>query len=523
VKNFSDESELEPDPFKVKQLETDLVVGSAKCFFHETINATKLCPVHRLPLCDHCRCVRLCELEAILPNPRPALQYLNEGIKEAIQRLGGPDYVPLILKDDIKRRFEADITVGELSRLYRRLLLGKGLCFLCFADEKFGYDTVTLEFCCGECFQCIATFRSVQPLNPQTINELVSCVREKAKSLHFWLLSKSQLSWLRYPGRDFVESVLMAKSISSVRSQPNSSPTSTILCPACCEYINSEPPFILPCPDAVHAICSRCLSSWNRCPLDLTPFEHSQLKIGVSFVTCCGESGDTEIKPPKHSSAEDQDPTIPVVPSPRVRVAKDHELFNRGKPIPAFLSSEGWHVVDRYLAVLPEDPQHYQPGSFQVPWYVNRHSNQVEALTFLCFRDIHLRGIGMSNPCEFDKVVMVSAVQLYTGNKAAGGNFRLFELCDSTLRGGDSVITNLFFKEPQVIPAQVMCTLKLKLQGRNEEQVALYHGNHIGRYEDSVGTDLSAWSFEHTAAVEPGEKNSGQHELISPILRLIFS
>ena len=271
-------------------------------------------------------------------------------------------------------------------------------------------------------------------------------------------------------------------------------------------------------------ICSRCLDSWNRCPLDLTPFEPSQLRRDTSFGTCCGDSAETEIKPREPSPQDTSDLTRPVVQPSRKRVAPDHLLSNRGKLIPKFISYEELHAVDRYLRVLPEDPQHYQPNSFEVPWYVNKHSNQVEALTFLCFRDILLRGIGMSNPCEFDKVVMVSEIRLYTGSKAAGGNFRVCELDDNILRGGDSVVTNLFFKEPQAISAQVACTLKLKLQGRNAaEQVALYHGNHIGRYEDSVGTDSIAWSFEHTEAVEPGEKNSGQHELIGPILRLIYS
>ncbi len=67
-------------------------------------------------------------------------------------------------------------------------------------------------------------------------------------------------------------------------------------------------------------------------------------------------------------------------------------------------------------------------------------------------------------------------------------------------------------------------TLKLKLQGATQkEQVALYHGNHIGRLEHGQSSDDIAWQFEHTLAVEPGEINSGQHEVISPILRLIYT
>lgn len=519
VKNFNNESELEADPFKVNQLKADLVIGSVDCFFHDSEKATKLCPVHRLPLCDHCRCVRRCELEAILPNPRPALHYLILGITDTVQRLGGPNYVPQKLRNDYERRFDPDITVRELCTLYRNLLQGKDCCFLCFADDKFGFDT-NLELCCRECFESIETFRTVQPLNTQTVTELVGYVREQAKSLHFWLLSKSQLSWLRSPERNLAESVRMAKSILSVSPQPMSTPTSPILCPACCGSIRS-PPFILPCSGGVHVICQSCHNSWSRCPLDLTPFQRSQLIIGDSLVTSCEV---TEIEPQEVIPADDFASTRPVAQPARKRVAPDHPLFNRGKPIPEFISTEDWHAVERYLRVLPEDPLHYQPYSFEDPWYVNRHSNQVEALTFTCFSDVHLRGIGMANPCEFDKVVMVSAVQLYTGMKATGGNFRVCELHDNILRGGDSVITNLIFKEPQAISAYDVYTLKLKLKGGNAlEKVAMYHGNHIGRYEDLMGTDSNGWSFERTEAVEPGEKNSDQQELLSPILRLIYS
>jgi len=67
-------------------------------------------------------------------------------------------------------------------------------------------------------------------------------------------------------------------------------------------------------------------------------------------------------------------------------------------------------------------------------------------------------------------------------------------------------------------------TLKLKLHGVNPaEQIAIYHGNHIGRYEDGQSSDDTAWNCEPTAGVDIGENNSGQHELISPILRLIYS
>ena len=185
---------------------------------------------------------------------------------------------------------------------------------------------------------------------------------------------------------------------------------------------------------------------------------------------------------------------------------------------------ERLQVLTRYLRVLPENPLQYQKGTFEEPWYVNRHSSQIEALTFRCFRTVWLRGVSLANPLEQGKVVNVVSVLLYEGNKPLGrGN-----PCDCLNRelqgGGGIVLTDIYFSEGKKLQEMEVYTLKLKLLGTNPaEKIAIYHGNHIGRYEDGQSSDGTAWNCEPTAGVDIGEKNSGQHELLSPILRLIYS
>ena len=133
------------------------------------------------------------------------------------------------------------------------------------------------------------------------------------------------------------------------------------------------------------------------------------------------------------------------------------------------------------------------------------------------------RGVSLANPLESGKIVNVVSATLHEGNKALGRGDPC-EGLNRELQGGDCVLTDIYFYEGKLLQLGELYTLKLKLQGANPaEQIAIYHGNHIGRYEDGQSNDDTAWSCEPTARVDTGEKNSGQHEIISPILRLIYS
>jgi len=240
---------------------------------------------------------------------------------------------------------------------------------------------------------------------------------------------------------------------------------------------------------------------------------------------------ETELRQSDDKYADPTDPTEVWSPASKpptaTRVGEGHELYERGILIPPFIScfpDERLQVWERYLRVLPENPLQYQKGTFEEPWYVNRHSSQIEALTFGCFRTVWLRGVSLANPLEQGKVVNVVSATLHEGNKALGRG----DLCDCLNRelqgGGGRVLTDIYFSEGKRLQEMEVYTLKLKLQGANPaEQIAIYHGNHIGRYEYGQSSDDTAWNCEPTAGVNIEEKNSGQHELLSPILRLIYS
>ena len=228
--------------------------------------------------------------------------------------------------------------------------------------------------------------------------------------------------------------------------------------------------------------------------------------------------------------ADSSDTTQVWIPTPRplphMRVGEGHELCDRGIPIPSFFScypDERLHVLERYLRVLPENPLQYKRNSFEDPWYVNKRENQFEMLTFRCFRNLRLRGVSLANPIEPGKIVNVVSATLHKGNKAIGRGDPC-ECINTELQGGDSVLTDIYFSEGKKLQQGEQYTLKMKLLGANpREKIAIYHGNHIGRYEDGQSSDGTMWSCEPTAGVDTGEKNSGHHELMSPILRLVYS
>jgi len=520
VSNFNNESEFAIDQVRIAEIQNELKQAHVNCFFHEATESKQFCHKHRLPLCELCKCVQQCQLEPLLPNPRPAIYCLVTAIYDAVSSLGGPANIPRQWLDMYERCFALDITVQDLRSLYRGLLCGKNVCFVCCSRERFGLDIETLEFCCSVCFAYIRDFRPVWQISPTTTTELVNHIREKLKRLDFWLLSKSQLAWLRVPGSDLLGSVKEARSILALRPAPLSA--APVLCPACGESVHStSDPFLrLPCANVEHAICQLCINRM-KCPLDLTPFTRAQLSP-YSLMTPGGGGEDTEILQGQVIRGRASEVTVSVARL-RKRVGENHELANCGKPVPPFVPRSGdLFVFERYLRVLPADLQHYQSGSFQEPWYANKHSNQVEALTFRCFRTIHLCGVGIANPLEPGKDVQVDSIHFYSGNKAEGSS-HLCELLRSKALVGDSVVTDLYFQVPQEVLARELYTLKVKLQGGNaQEKVAMYHGNHIGRYEDCVGTDGTGWCCERTMGVGLDEKNSGQHEFISPILRLIY-
>lgn len=488
------------------------------CSFHSRM-AVRLCPKHMLPLCETCLCRPACKLELIRPNTlRKVQHFLRDGVIRAVYELYGEDRIPSTLQEAYDHMYEDERTVQELLTLYKNLHSGRRLCRICFSINVSAVEMSSMEFCCAFCKERLPDTELVISLRQLSREDVVMFIRQHLQTISFWHLSLEQVSCLHSGPDDIQALVDIARTIPALKGLKQI-PNQYFYCPGCrSTFANTAYRLLqLPCPGAIHALCQDCVSQ-SICPLDLHAFDgRSRLPELAQFTP--GDQGNGRLSGPR-------DPSQPWNPTPKPNpqlVGEMHQLATRGIPVPPFQPADpSVQVLERYHRVLPENPLHYQKKSFEEPWYVNHYNNQVEALTFRCFKTVTLIGIGLANPLDSDRVVIVVSVGLYTGTKAVGGYHHCE--CRTNELTGPSVVTDIYFAEGVVMQEAEAYTLKLKLQGATQqEQVALYHGNHIGRLEHGQSSDDIAWQFEHTLAVEPGEINSQQHEVISPILRLIYT
>ena len=524
-------SELKEHPEVVAQLQEEDRQSQALCFLHPNKRAERLCKTHVLPLCESCGCPESCELEPLRPCPGKVLYFLMQKVEQAVAISGRGDCLLGVLRERYNHRYDGHYTVQELLELYRYMHRGRPLCRFCLDDKVDLVDLTDMELYCATCVDRLTGVPEVIPISQLTYEDVVMYTCQYFPSISFWHLDKAQLSWLRHRDNDILASLSMSKTIVALKEDRSPEPKKCFFCPGCLGFFNSTAYFLfrLPCPGAVHALCRKC-AVHPTCPLDGQNY-HGQVLHPIVHATPFVGDEETELRQSDDKYADPTDPTEVWSPTSKpptaTRVGKGHELSDRGIPIPPFIScfpDERLQVWERYLRVLPENPLQYQKGTFEDPWYVSRHSSQIEALTFCCFRTVWLRGVSLANPVEQGKVVNVVSATLHEGNKALGRG----DLCDCLNRelqgGGGRVLTDIYFSEGKRLQEMEVYTLKLKLLGTNPaEKIAIYHGNHIGRYEDGQSSDGTAWNCEPTAGVDIEEKNSGQHELLSPILRLIYS
>lgn len=492
----------------IAKLQEERRLSRVDCSFHPGQEAERLCSVHLLPLCRACGCLENCKLEPLHPSPLLVQHLLREGVRRVVDALGGEDFLRADLGAKYVDIFDPQKTVQELLELYRSLPRDQPHCSICLDGRVEALGLIDMELYCVTCKDRLIDM-PIMSLGQVSCGDVVMYIRQQLPSISFWHLDKTQLNWLRSQQNDLLTSLQIAKTILSLKKCENLKPNEVFFCPSCLYMFDSTAYCLLqlPCSERIHALCQDCAIR-PICPLDWRDWTGYTLPPIQYFTPCAGDVAGP-IRTPR--------------PLPK-RVGEKHELYNRGILIPDFDNHrERLHVWKRYLRVLPENPLQYRKESFEEPWYVNQESAQVEALTFRCFRRVWLRGISLANPLEPGKVVYVNSAILYTGNTAQG-NGDPYKCANTELQGGDSVLTDIYFQKGKLLQPQEAYTLKIKLLGANPaERIAIYHGNHIGRIEEGESSDGTAWSCERTVRVGMGEKNSGQHEIASPVLRLIYS
>ena len=201
--------------------------------------------------------------------------------------------------------------------------------------------------------------------------------------------------------------------------------------------------------------------------------------------------------------------------------------FSPSPSLPHSIPKDNLVSVDRFFRVLPAreplDPPTPEERIFIKPWTMNKYKNQVEALTFQCYASVSIWGVGLANPILPEKQCVVQWIRFYIGERGIG-DFIEIPLLNAELQSSTSVVTDVYFSVPYQLPAFQFVTMKIKLAlpPGSTEVLELYHGNHIGKCEDMVGSDTIGWEPMQTYGVEESETISGQQHFIGPILRLIY-
>jgi len=170
-------------------------------------------------------------------------------------------------------------------------------------------------------------------------------------------------------------------------------------------------------------------------------------------------------------------------------------------------------------------PAQGEVGGNNKGWFVNFARNQVDAVTMTTFDNCLLVSIGIANPVERDKAVIVESIVLYNGRAGAGNPVAVHQAYDR-LEGGNQVITYVNLRSPFQLPAMAPMTLKIRLVAPAAnppiQGCEIYRGNPFNRPDMWEGSDGLLWEFEETTKVADGEMANGQNNLSGPILALIY-
>lgn len=194
----------------------------------------------------------------------------------------------------------------------------------------------------------------------------------------------------------------------------------------------------------------------------------------------------------------------------------------QGMSLPPPLLDPGLSHLIRFPSVLPaQSPS----GGNNKGWFVNFSRNQVEAVTMTAFDSCLLVSIGIANPVERDKVVVVESIALYNGRVGTGNTVAVHQAYDR-LEGGNQLITYVNLHTPFPIPGMSPMTLKIKLIAPPAnppiQGCEIYRGNPFERPDMCSGSDELLWEFEETTRVNEGETMNGQNNLSGPILAFIY-
>jgi len=219
-------------------------------------------------------------------------------------------------------------------------------------------------------------------------------------------------------------------------------------------------------------------------------------------------------------SVQPRPPATPPYVTPQVPSSVSSSI--KGVSLPAPQLDPGLGHLIRFPSVLPAQGE---VGGNNKGWFVNFARNQVDAVTMTTFDNCFLVSIGIANPVERDKAVIVESIVLYNGRAGAGNPVAVHQAYDR-LEGGNQVISYVNLRSPFQLPAMAPMTLKIRLIAPPAnppiQGCEIYRGNPFNRPDMWEGSDGLLWEFEETTKVADGEMANGQNNLSGPILALIY-
>ena len=257
----------------------------------------------------------------------------------------------------------------------------------------------------------------------------------------------------------------------------------------------------LPCHQVYHVICRGC----------------AQEQVACGQVICKLDERTFQI---------DNIDRLPVfTPPPSIKDGTRLSAY----PSKVFFGYE--HFVDLFKHVMPSEklPPKLREG-IRKGYTIDFSANQVEAISFCCFTDAVIGGIGFANPVDAGDSATIEWVKIYAGQTALGLPRLQTAAFPRELTGASGVLTNLLFQEEFPITATNYYTIKVKLTGQKpDNKMLFYRGNHLTRWESPTGSRENpqkgigdTWEFVLTEGADKGEKCTGQHFVTGPILRILY-
>lgn len=378
--------------------------------------------------------------------------------------------------------------------------------FHCHFEALFLHKA-TLKFGCEECARGKGGFVDLRT-NLDTCKDLINAFLERidCQTVPFAVLR--DLSRLSLLSRKSQFSLIQR--ISELPETHRVPIGATLICPSCLSAVFSLRR--LPCFEAVHGICSTCLSpqltkGFVRCPLD-----------GKMYSEVSSELLKSPFGPLSQPYFFTSDTTDPRQYGSRTTEEARATVGFQGTELPQS-SLPDCEVLRRFWAVYPPfEVKKNALRPWMLPWEVQCALGQVEALGLEVDTRITLKGVTIACPVDSHVRVTLKDMKITLGE---GNTSTIISIQPSPIElFAGKPCQDVSFAPSVPISAHQKAVLSFQMAS-SEDRIQVYRGNHVTAPDKLQSAGVGQWRLfqpELTGAFLGGDQSK-----TGPILRLFYS